>query len=201
MHGTVNEKSIRIYDDVLPDISRQALNNFLHFDTDRSGWKFGWKSRGTKDAFAFWHRHFAGYRQTEEQSNAYDCKSEILRFPIVHNFWCDLETSLLQGHRLIRCYANGHTYGSDGTVHTDTTLPNVYTCIYYPHQNWNPDWGGETMFFNDDKTDVIDCVYPRPNRMVTFDGRIPHVARGVSRLCPVLRVTLMFKTDMQNDTA
>jgi SM-20-related protein len=29
---------------------------------------------------------------------------------------------------------------------------------------------------------------------VVFPGLIPHVARGVSRTCPMLRITLMFKT-------
>jgi SM-20-related protein len=28
-----------------------------------------------------------------------------------------------------------------------------------------------------------------------FKGNIPHLARGVSRTCPVLRITLMFKTN------
>lgn len=200
MHDTVTPNLIRVYDDVMPDPNRQALNNFLHGNTDLSGWKFGWKSRSSEDSFSFWHRHFAGYRKTEEQHDAYDCEPEIQQFPLIHEFWRFLASGLLRGHRLIRCYANGHTYGSDGTVHTDTTLPQTYTCVYYPHQAWNPDWGGETMFFMRDKSDVLGCVYPKPNRMVMFDGRIPHVARGVSRLCPVLRVTLMFKTDMPDDS-
>jgi SM-20-related protein len=70
--------------------------------------------------------------------------------------------------------------------------------VYYPHHSWHPDWGGDTVIFNQEKTDIIGCVYPRSNRMLIFDGTIPHVARGVSRICPVLRVTLMFKTDMLN---
>jgi SM-20-related protein len=32
--------------------------------------------------------------------------------------------------------------------------------------------------------------------MLMFEGTLPHVARGVSRICPVMRVTLMFKTEM-----
>jgi SM-20-related protein len=104
----------------------------------------------------------------------------------------------MQGHRLVRCYANGQTYGSDGNLHTDTTLANSYTSVYYPHEAWFPDWGGETVFFNAAKDDIIACVYPKPNRIVIFDGTVPHVARGVSRVCPVLRVTLMFKTDFNH---
>lgn len=188
-----------VCDNILPDAARQALNNSLHGDNVRAGWKFGWKSRSTEDAFSFWHRHFAGYINIAEEANAYDCEPEIADFPLIHDLWFYLSSGPLAGHRLIRCYANGHTYGSDGTVHVDTKLAGSYTSVYYPHRVWSPDWGGETVFFNEDRTDIIACVYPKPNRLVVFDGRIPHVARGVSRLCPVLRVTLMFKTDKPDD--
>jgi SM-20-related protein len=183
------------YDNVLPDEQRRDVNNFLH-QGGEAGWKFGWKSSDKTDSFSFWHRHFGGYRAGDGEP--YDCEPEIEPFPVIHALWRHLAGSggPLQSHRLIRCYANGHTYGSDGTTHTDSKLPGTYTCVYYPHQNWHPDWGGDTVIFNQEKTDIIGCVYPRSNRMLIFDGSIPHVARGVSRTCPVLRVTLMFKTDM-----
>jgi hypothetical protein len=34
------------------------------------------------------------------------------------------------------------------------------------------------------------------DRLVIFRGNYPHVARGVSRTCPALRITLMFKTEL-----
>jgi SM-20-related protein len=186
----------RIHDDVLADEQRRNVNNFLHYYGGNAAWQFGWKSQDNKDSFSYWHRHFGGYRPGNGE--AYDCESEVKPFPVIDAFWRLLASELLAGHRLIRCYANGHTYGSDGTTHTDSSLPGTYTCVYYPHKTWHPDWGGETVFFNQDKTDIAACVYPRPNRMVVFDGTIPHVARGVSRTCPVLRVTLMFKTDIRD---
>jgi SM-20-related protein len=180
----------------LPDEQRRGVNNFLRRSGSAENWAFGWKSREKDDVFSFWHRHFAGYRSGEGEDDAYDCEPELVRFPIIHAFWKYLSVDALQGHRLVRCYANGHTYGSDGTVHTDTRSPNSYTSVFYPHERWNPDWGGETVFLNKAKDDAVAFVYPKPNRMVMFDGRIPHVARGVSRTCPMLRVTLMFKTDI-----
>jgi SM-20-related protein len=184
-------------DDILPELERTAVDHFLREQNDGpAGWKFGWHSKGSADTFAFWHRHFAGYQKAGGDSLAYDCDTELQRFPVVYDVWKLLREELPEGHRLIRCYANGITYGSDGTVHTDTALKNVYTTIYYPHAVWQPDWGGETIFFDRGKTDAIACVYPKPNRLVIFDGRIPHVARGVSRVCPTMRVTLMFKTDV-----
>jgi len=96
---------------------------------------------------------------------------------------------------LTRCYANGAPHGSEGSIHTDSVSDQSRTVIYYPHTKWHPNWGGETLFFNKEQTDVVACVYPRPNRLLVFSGTIPHVARSVSRVCPVLRVTLMFKTE------
>lgn len=190
------QELVHTHDDLLLDDQRREVNNFLRQGGSSSNWAFGWRSRDKADEFSFWHRHFAGYRAGDGEEGAYDCEPELARFPIIHDFWKHLASGPLSGHRLVRCYANGLTYGSDGTVHTDTKLPRSYTTIYYPHERWSPDWGGETVFFNPAKDDVLACVYPRPNRMVLFDGRIPHAARGVSRSCPVLRVTLMFKTDM-----
>jgi SM-20-related protein len=181
---------IRVKDDLLPDEQRKIVNDFLH----QGQWKFGWKSSDKTDTFAFWHRHFAGYVKGLGEE-AYDCEAELEPYPILRDFWRWLATGL-KGHRLIRCYANGATYGSDGTLHTDSVLKGTFTSIYYPHSAWNPNWAGETVFFNEEKTDIICGVYPKPNRLLMFDGSIPHVARGVSRICPVLRVTLMFKTDV-----
>ncbi|MGH7016591.1 MAG: hypothetical protein ACRED8_05840, partial [Caulobacteraceae bacterium] len=95
---------------------------------------------------------------------------------------------------LTRCYANGYPSGAEGGVHLDSNLPTHFTAIYYPHLAWNPNWAGETLFFDAEGADVIAAVYPRPNRLAVFPGVIPHVARAVSRACPELRITLMFKT-------
>jgi SM-20-related protein len=53
--------------------------------------------------------------------------------------------------------------------------------------------------FNPEKTDIIAAVYPQPNRLAVFRGSLPHVARGVARICPVLRITLMFKVERRDD--
>lgn len=202
MHGPAPEYFVRVYDNILAESYQNKLNEYLHNNNDGSGWKFGWRSISRAGEFSFWHRHFAGYQKSEEETNAFDCEPLIEPFPLIYEFWKYLKTTdTLKGHRLIRCYANGYPYGSDGSVHTDTNQLNTFTSIYYPHPGWNPDWGGETVFFNYDKTDAIGCVYPKPNRMVVFDGRIPHVGRGVSRTCPLMRVTLMFKTDMPDENA
>jgi SM-20-related protein len=196
-NNDLGEPFISIVDDVLPQDRRRELNVFLH----RPGWKFGWKSDPQNDHFSFWHKHFAGNKNPDnyEKDGAelqYEC-AKVLgeKFPILHSFWVDLNRTFLQGHSLVRCYANGTPFGSEGSIHTDSVSSNSYTAVYYPHEKWHPNWGGETILFNHDKSDILTAVYPKPNRLLLFRGTIPHVARGVSRSCPALRITLMFKTE------
>jgi SM-20-related protein len=53
--------------------------------------------------------------------------------------WVRLEKTVFAGHTLARCYANGQ---SDGTLHTDSISGRSFTSVYYPHDTWNPNWGG-----------------------------------------------------------
>ena len=183
-------RDITVIDDVLLPHQRKAVLMFLR----NCGWRFGWKSNGKRDAFAFWHVHFAGHKKSQQQTK-YDCASELAKnAPLLFAFWQQLAGTVFQGHTLYRCYANAHAYGSDGTLHTDSKSPHSYTAVYYPHEVWDPSWAGETVIFTKDRPDIERSIYPRGNRMAIFRGDSPHVARGVARICPELRITLMYKT-------
>jgi SM-20-related protein len=92
-------------------------------------------------------------------------------------------------------FLNGQTYGLDNAVHTDrqTDEEGWYTVLVYLNQNWTIHDGGETMFYNDQRTDVIMSVLPKPGRVVFFDARYPHWGRGPTRNCQELRVTLAYR--------
>jgi SM-20-related protein len=185
---------LSIFDDLLDEYNHKRIFTYLR----RGGWRFGWKSNSKKDQNAFWHRHFAGYVSVNEK--AYDCAQELQeRAPLLYHLWLAVEKNLLRGHTLHRCYANGLPYGCEGTIHTDADTLLDYTSIYYPDPEWHPNWGGETVFFNKQQTDIVASLYPKPNRFLTFPATTPHVARGVSRICPKLRMTLMFKTLLTHD--
>lgn len=187
---------VMVVDDLLANDVRKRVLEFLR----HAYWQFGWKSKGSEDTFSFWHTHFAGHRKARGQK-PYECSGELQPFPILHSFWRSLaQAPLYAGHSLIRCYANGQSYGTDGTVHRDSKSEDSYTAVYYPHDHWEPNWAGDTVIFNREQTDIIATIYPRPNRLAVFRGIFPHVARGVSRTCPELRITLMFKTDILDDT-
>ena len=94
--------------------------------------------------------------------------------------------------RVVRQYANGHTYGLGGQPHLDDTLPGSYTLLYYPNPEWKDGWEGETVFY-EPSGEINMAVRPRPNRGVFFDSRILHSGRAPGRLCPALRVTVAYK--------
>jgi hypothetical protein len=94
--------------------------------------------------------------------------------------------------RVIRQYANGHTYGLGGRPHADDQRTGTFTLLYYPNLEWQDGWEGETLFY-DPSGEISFAIRPRPNRCVFFDSRILHAGRAPSRACPALRVTVAYK--------
>jgi SM-20-related protein len=182
------------FEKVFSEENRKRVDDFLRLP----GWEAGWKT-ARQDTFAsMLHKHFAGWRDSRDgKPEVYECQDELQKNnPIIFDAWLAVRDKIFAGHRLVRCYANGMCYGMDGTVHIDAHEPGNYTAVYYPHERWLPNWGGETMFYNQTKDRVMACFYPQPNSMVVFDGRIPHRANGTCRSYSGMRITLMWKTEL-----
>ena len=93
----------------------------------------------------------------------------------------------------------GKTFSQDGDIHTDKDFQfneegdGFMTVCFFPNEEWNPAWGGEFQFFNDDG-DVIATYYPKPNTCLVFDSNIPHRGLAPNKNCNKLRKCLTFKT-------
>ena len=169
-------------DDTPPELQRQEVFNFLR----GGGWRFGWKSSRKTDAYSFWHLHFAGHRNAGEQT-PYPCADELEKnAPLIFKVWSGLADTVFRGHTLMRCYANAHAYGGDGTLHTDSIDPDSRTAVYYPHGVWWPNWGGETVVFNRrNPTSSPRCIRSRTGWWY-FRGvcrTSPAACRGPARSC------------------
>tara|TARA_R110000824_G_C14829112_1_gene637672 strand:- start:51 stop:563 length:513 start_codon:yes stop_codon:yes gene_type:complete len=68
--------------------------------------------------------------------------------------------------------------------------PGQIVFIHYSCLTWNPEWGGETIFYKDDKKSVLKCNNYVPNRAVIFDGEIPHTIKAQNIVGPSYRFTL-----------
>jgi SM-20-related protein len=95
--------------------------------------------------------------------------------------------------RLYRCYVNVAHYGDMLFMHEDCA-PGAgdLTGLWYVCDRWDPEWGGETMFF-DRQRDVRAAIQPRPGRFALFNGEITHVGRPPNRICHAPRYTLAMK--------
>ncbi|MBM2772021.1 2OG-Fe(II) oxygenase [Burkholderia territorii] len=183
-------KEINVFDDLVPAHLRQSLSELVRGPI----WQYGWRSNTRRDRFCFWHASFAG-GGIESRAN---CEMELSKNAAavpVYELWKLLSSGPLKGHEPLRVYANSHTYGVEGYVHTDNDdTENYFSTIYYAHQTWHKNWSGETLFFTRDGQDIVKAVYPSPGRIVSFPGSLPHAAHAPSRECAELRVSIVFKS-------
>lgn len=95
---------------------------------------------------------------------------------------------------LHRAYCNATLFGDMLFSHDDcgVDVPGYYTALWFVCEEWDKDWGGETVFFNNED-DAEFAVSPRPGRLALFDGRIRHCGRAPNRICYATRLTLAFK--------
>lgn len=173
-------------------LTTEQLGGLQNFFQNHVFWTYGWQSDKDKAPFAHWNHDFLKTLAANQDDHASILRETPSLAPI-HDLWLKLREEQFPGHSLVRCYANAHTFGIEGYPHVDSRKPGNYTAIFYLNPVWKPEWAGETVFLND-AGDIFQAVLPKPGRLVTFDGRITHAARALSRLCPAMRVTLMFKT-------
>lgn len=166
---------LEIYDNL---VSRELINEI--FDSIHQPiYKFGQRSK-PGDMFVFWMAPIS-----EEFASKVKPINRLIEI---------IDGNITKGQFDIdRMYVNGYDYGNCPTVHVDNTAEGFYTLLYYANPEWQADWTGETVFYNEAQNDIIKSVYPTPGRMVFFDSRIPHSARTPSRSCEFIRYTIAVK--------
>ena len=143
-------------------------------------WQFGHHSGGDGGVQSFW-------------------KMELDDNPVFDEIWTasreKCEALINRPLKVIRQYANGHTFGNGGQAHQDDSREGTYTLLYYPVEKWHRMWEGETVFY-DENEDIKSAIKPSPNRAIFFDSRILHVGRPPSRYFGGLRVTVAYKLEV-----
>ncbi len=120
--------------------------------------------------------------------------AEIPATPLMAEFCARLQEvaeELLPGERFRpeRAYVNHSVYGDAYLMHRDFS---AVTVLYYVNLVWEPDWGGETIYFDDDK-DAQVVISPRPGRILVARGAILHRANVPTRDCQETRLTIALK--------
>ncbi len=92
-----------------------------------------------------------------------------------------------------RAYVNCSVYGDAYYIHRDCAPHERHvTALYYANLEWQPDWGGETIYYNDDE-DSEFAISPRPGRLVIARGALLHRGNVPMRNCYEERYTLAYK--------
>jgi SM-20-related protein len=189
-----SKDDIRVWDELVPKPLQQSITDLVR----RPIWQYGWQSNNKLNRYCHWHAHFAGGGINSRKS----CELELAQKPElapINDLWQLLLRGPLAGHEPLRVYANSHTYGIEGYVHTDNDdTENYFSTIYFAHEIWHKNWSGETVFYTEGGDEIISSVYPKPGRLVSFFGAIPHCARAPSRDCVELRVSVVIKTQLRS---
>ena len=82
---------------------------------------------------------------------------------------------------------NLSTAAEKNSAHTDRA---GVTLLYYPCTEWKIEWGGHTIFLNENADDIIYISAYKTGRVVVFDGTIPHLVIPPTALCPINRLVL-----------
>jgi hypothetical protein len=155
-------------------------------------WKYGTKSvqTMTRDSLPHWSKYFFS---SENMQEGVPALSHIFEELVIQEMYEFMKPHLPPNSRLLRCYANGQTYGTDSKLHHDDSRPGTFTILFYPMETWRSDWAGETIFWNRETQEIDTSIHPKSNRLVIFPATFWHGARPVSRYCEALRITLMWK--------
>lgn len=174
---------IKVQDHILPSKSLASCQRWL----DRANWQYGWQSNQDVP-YGHWNVDITKTGSTNPTNVANKLPPEFQKL------WQAVNKEFFGNSGwLTRCYANRHTFGTEGYIHRDSPRPEDQTVVIYMNPSWEPNWGGETLFYTPDCTGITHAVIPQYGRTVVFPGTLPHCARSVTRICPEVRTTLMFK--------
>jgi len=176
-----------VHDDLLEQDEAVNLSNEFH---ENKEWKTGWHSSSKRDPDQ-WHWHRSIW---QDKSNMPEIlEQEMNDDPQIKNLWEKtnqrLKDVFKQSFVPVRAYANAHTYGLDGGIHKDD---GDVTAIYYPAQDWDPEWEGGTGLFTENGDCIRYCRY-RFNRLLAFPAKTLHKAMPLSKKCTRLRTVIVFK--------
>jgi SM-20-related protein len=92
-----------------------------------------------------------------------------------------------------RAYVNNSVFGDGYYAHRDCEPHEKHvTALYYANPEWQIDWGGETIYYNDEE-DAELAISPRPGRLVIARGAVLHRGTVPTRICYEERFTLAYK--------
>ena len=91
-------------------------------------------------------------------------------------------------------YVNLGLVNDSHEIHVDAPRKGMeYTMLIYPNIEWGLNHGGETVFYEEDRQEIVYINPYVPGRVCIFDGSIPHCAKPQALIGPKYRFTIAIK--------
>jgi SM-20-related protein len=191
---------VQIYDDIIP----KDIQARLTATVKKELWTYSWSTH-PDDLYPVWGRSVTnpirGNQNAEKRllEDGHQIDSAEI--------WKQFTDTFLKGHSLMRAFTIGFHHGCEGYAHGDNTDPedngvmgnglnlsNYRSTIIFAVDEWQASWGGEMLFFNRDQSDIIMAVTPKPFRVISFPGLLPHKPNGPTREAPEFLPLLSFRS-------
>tara|TARA_Y100000022_G_scaffold171712_1_gene158311 strand:- start:760 stop:1287 length:528 start_codon:yes stop_codon:yes gene_type:complete len=168
MEHYIKKMSIKVYNNFFENDHSQQIYNFVI----NSYYKIGWIDSDEPQHKAYPNIHS---EYSKEDLN----KIKILN-PI-------LKTLKLPKESFYKCVVNLTKPLDVNFIHVH---PNSMVALYYANFTWNPEWGGETMFYKKDRKTISLANPYTPNQLIVFDGKVPHTIKSQNLIGPSYRFTI-----------
>tara|TARA_R100001163_G_scaffold64468_1_gene58788 strand:+ start:592 stop:1128 length:537 start_codon:yes stop_codon:yes gene_type:complete len=162
---------IETYDDFLSSSSCQRLYSALMNSVFRIGW-------GDSDEL-----HHRQYPNLYAEYSTEELRKLKILDPVLNILIKDSITM----DNYFRCRINLTKPLDLNFIHVH---PDQIVALYYCNLTWSPEHGGETIFYTDDKKHIKLATPYTANRLIIFDGSIPHTIKAQNLLGQTYRFTL-----------
>lgn len=163
------ERAINVYDNVFDKRFQDEVFTFAFKSFYKIGWEDNEESIGHKYLYS---------KYSHEDVDNLGILEKLKNTPVAHH---------LEGMQLQRAVVNLSTPSDTYFSHTH---PEDLVILYYINTDWLSSWAGETLFYTEDMKKIRFASPFTPNRVMAFDGRIPHVIRPQNHKAPSHRFTL-----------
>lgn len=120
-------------------------------------------------------------------------EEDFQRFGIFNDLPKEID-DIVKGYSVARSYSLLQNWCVTNKFHTDGRSSNL-TFLYYGNLKWDYDWGGETLFANDDMSEIIYTSMYKPGKILIFDSSIPHRPIPPISTCPFLRSSFVINLE------
>ena len=175
-----NEKRIAVYDDLFPLVYR----NFVYQFATNSLFTIGWEDSLEQN------------KQNYKNLHSIYAESDMINLKFVSELEKTIAGKELENYQISNCILNLSSASDINFIHTHAEDKIL---LYYVNLDWREEWYGETLFYSEDKKNVMHCSPYTPGRLIVFDASIPHTIRPQSNLCQCYRFTLAFVLTIKNN--